>query len=363
MSAVITLYTGQPGNGKTLKVVAELEKLAQAGRLLYVHGIRELKIPHQPLDDPEKWYEVPDGAVVVIDECQKIFPPRSPGQRVPQKVSEFETLRHRGLEAIVITQNASLIDIELRKLVGHHIHVERFGGFEFAQVFEWPRCGTIENKRDRKDAQKDWWWFPARLYSLYKSAELHTIQRKMPKVAKYAIASFLFLALALPLSISYLRSGTVPDLGKNHSSTVQRSESAPTLAYSAVPAPVAQPLDYAESRIPRIDGLPQTAPAYDELTRPKRYPRPAACIAATDRCNCYSQDGTRLPMVPTSVCRNIVADGYFDDAQPDRPAVVASATPAAAVPLTSPVPQTAALPAPAVTATAPSSTRNPALWW
>lgn len=362
MSAVITLYTGQPGNGKTLRVVQQLEELQKAGRLLYVHGIKELQIPHQVLDDPEKWYEVPEGAIVVIDEAQKIFPPRGSSQKAGLKVTEFETLRHRGLEAILITQNPALIDIEIRKLVGKHFHIERLFGSHYATIYEWPRCGTPENQRDRKQAQKDLWKFPARVYSLYKSAEIHTIQRQIPKVAKQFAFYFVFALLIIPAVLYYLYSGNGPDLGAVDKPTGNRVESAaPVASVSALATTQAQ--DYAMARIPRIDGLPQTAPAYDELTRPKRYPRPAACIAATDRCTCYSQDGTRLPIVPTSVCRSIVADGYFDDAQPERPTAVATAAPSAQPTSSTLAAAPAVVASAAPTASVATTARNPALWW
>ncbi|MBK6279115.1 MAG: hypothetical protein IPF57_13690 [Gammaproteobacteria bacterium] len=92
---MITLITGTPGAGKTAWIVAELLKIQ--GRALYVDGIPELQISHEvagPLDDWMTW--APDGALIVVDECQRIWRPRGTGSKVPESVSALETHRHRG---------------------------------------------------------------------------------------------------------------------------------------------------------------------------------------------------------------------------------------------------------------------------
>src|SRR5690606_1076067 len=59
--------------------------------------------------------------------------------------------------------------------------------------------------------------------------------------------------------------------------------------------------------------------------KPVVAPYPAACIAAKDRCECFTQQGTRLPSTSADVCQQIVAKGYFVDwalPEPKAPAAV-----------------------------------------
>ena len=81
---MLYLYTGVPGSGKTLSVVAKLAKNKDfLDRPLYVDGIPDLdndKIPHLPIPDGETVQSWPDwappGAIIVVDECQRHFRPR-----------------------------------------------------------------------------------------------------------------------------------------------------------------------------------------------------------------------------------------------------------------------------------------------
>ena len=111
---MLTLITGAPGSGKSAALVSMLEELGVNGRPLYVNGITDLTIPHEPLEDPDKWFDtVPDGSVIILDEVQRYWRPRGPGQKVPPHISLLETHRHRGLDFYVITQGPNLIDSNL----------------------------------------------------------------------------------------------------------------------------------------------------------------------------------------------------------------------------------------------------------
>ena len=72
--------------------------------------------------------------------------------------------------------------------------------------------------------------------------------------------------------------------------------------------------------VPRVEAMPETAPAYDELRKPQDFPRPQ-CMASKKRgCQCYSQQGTLLRDYPRGLCRAYVKEGYFDPTrQPRRP--------------------------------------------
>jgi len=74
--------------------------------------------------------------------------------------------------------------------------------------------------------------------------------------------------------------------------------------------------EYLAAYTPRIAGLDYTSPAYDQLTQPKRVPVPAACVTMKTKCQCYTQQGTKL-QVNADQCGQIVRDGFFMAFDPD----------------------------------------------
>ena len=80
---MLTLITGQPGNGKSLYTISFVEAKRQAeSRPVFYYGIPDLTLPWTQLEDPTKWYECPEKSIIVIDEVQKVMPPRSEERRV-----------------------------------------------------------------------------------------------------------------------------------------------------------------------------------------------------------------------------------------------------------------------------------------
>ena len=68
---MLTLITGQPGNGKSLYTISFVEAKRQAeSRPVFYYGIPELTLPWTQLEDPTKWYECPEKSIIVIDEVQ-----------------------------------------------------------------------------------------------------------------------------------------------------------------------------------------------------------------------------------------------------------------------------------------------------
>lgn len=192
---MITLITGVPGSGKSAAMVQLIDALAAQGRPIYVDGVPELQVPHVALSDPTKWMEeVPDGAVVVIDEVQRVWRPRGNGSAVPPSVAALETHRHRGLDFIVITQNPMQVDPNVRRLAGRHIHLRDVGmlgrwWYEAPEAFDVARYKAAPiQKRYR---------LPKAVFAKYRSASLHVKpERGFPR-AVIAVAVCLVLGIGL----------------------------------------------------------------------------------------------------------------------------------------------------------------------
>lgn len=326
---MIELVTGLPGNAKTLFTIADIKARAEReGRQVFYHGISELTLDWELLDDPRNWASVPPNSIVVIDEAQKTFRNRSLGTQPPQFVTDLETHRHLGIDIVMITQHPSLIDPAVRRLAGRHRHLVRIWGMEASTVHRWDSVKDNCDK-SRNDSEKTKWVFDKSLYGVYKSAEVHTMKRSIPGRVKLMVVLALLAVCAAWFVVGFVKKKT-------------EASDASSVAAASVPVgdqlgrfggerskgrePVdqrADAQDYLWRETPRVAGLQSTAPKYDELTKPSRVPVPAACIQIGSvrdqraiRCKCYSQDGTPMG-VEFNMCIKIAQEGVFLDFNPD----------------------------------------------
>ena len=281
---MITLITGGPGAGKTAALMAILQSECQR-RALYVDGIPELQLPHVALEKPRDWMTaVEDGAAVVIDEVQRIWRPRGSAAAVPSDVAALETHRHRGLDFYLVTQHPNLLDANVRRLVGRHIHL-RDVGLLGRWWYEWPEATNPETFRSApiKKAYR----LPKKVFGQYKSASLHvkpirSVPRSLVVFALAAVAA-VFLVHRAYASLSDKISGA-----KTEAQKVAEG-------FQGVignPASVAFPAGVAASSVPAPPALtPAPAPV-----------RVVGCMATQKRCACFTEGGTTVS-VEWEVCQ------------------------------------------------------------
>jgi zona occludens toxin len=335
--AVCNLHTGLQGHGKTLLTLAHVEALRLGtNRPVFYSGIRELTLdwtefgapgpnPDKPwFTDPSKWYELPTGCIIVIDEAQRLFRPRGNGSPVPQFEQALETLRHNGQTLFLITQQPRLVSTHVRALCGVHRHYMRKFGFYWATCHEW--AGVRDNcDKTRKDSIATQVRYPTEYFAKYKSSEVHTVKAGLPLKVK--------LALLVPLAMLVL--AWYVFWGREW---LRKPSAAPGTA-AAAPAPgsaragpgsspgggdrgkswrAPQTVEALHASFkPRIPGLPFTAPRYDELTQPVRVPLVVGCVLqGTDQATqtgwCFTQQGNRLQL-PLQVMRAFIESGQFVD--------------------------------------------------
>lgn len=301
MSAPITLVTGLPGSGKTQStLVAVKEKAEKENRVVYYSGIPELTLPWLPLEKPEDWHKVPDGSIIVIDEAQRCFRPRGAGAVVPEHVSALETLRHRGFDLFLLTQHPMLLDANVRRLTGLHRHVVRVFGMARATIHEWGEINT-DPEKGRADSLRTTFNFQPEAYQWYKSAEVHTIKRKVPaRVWLLLCLPVLVVALGW-VAVRYLKKAGDPP----SAAAIKSVSASPTEGKAPEKNPIVE-------HVPRVSGLAFTAPVYDQVTRPVRAPYPAACVSMGGVCRCYTDQATVLD-VPKPMCQAIVQQGFYVD--------------------------------------------------
>lgn len=190
---MITLLTGAPGAGKTAQLVEWLRTL-YADRPLYVHGLNGLTLEHFPVDGNQWHTELPDGAILVIDEVQQVWRPRGPGHAPPASVQALETHRHRGIDVFLTTQKPNLLDANVRGLVGRHVHI-RDTGWLGRWLYEWPECS--ENLAWKTCAIKRRFKLPKAAFGLYKSASTHSSAAKTKSFMPLITAGLVLAALLL----------------------------------------------------------------------------------------------------------------------------------------------------------------------
>lgn len=336
---MITLITGAPGTGKTALTVSMLLELG-IDRPIFQMGIPNLLIDHFPTPPVEEWTEervspedpsirlpyftFPDNAIIVVDECQRVYRPRSISAKVPDHVAAFETHRHTGVDFILITQSPNLLDANVRRLVGRHIHIRNTSLGRY--TYEWPETGDCESKAARESSIKNRYKLPKKVFKLYKSAETHTKTKLGVHPGLIALSLCLLVLMG---GGSYLYSSMKAKISPEAAvpaKQVQGSGESKPHDLARLPAPPSLPGIGAggykrEDFDAVMPDVPHSARAYDQLRQVKVMPRVSACLASKTRCMCYTQQATRLD-ITEGECRRIAKDGDFDPYAENAPGQV-----------------------------------------
>lgn len=324
----ITLTTGTPGAGKTLRTLWDVEKLRkESGREVYYHGIKNLQLPWIQLDDDPKfdpeakpatfgvmcteWYKLPHGSIVVLDECQRIFRTRASGSAVPPHVSELETHRHKGFDLFIITQHPAIIDLNVRRQVQTHRHLKRRFGTQMVTMFSWE--GVKDNPdKSVSNALTSTFRYPKEVFTWYKSAEVHTVKAKIPLKVWFILAAPLLI-----IGLGFLAFMSMKDLSNEPTeetpflpgtTQVRPTENASQQQISAREKHGDEQMrEYYAAEQPRIVGMPWTAPKYDGLTQPSIAPIFEGCIIFKAEAWCYLHGGVKRK-VTLDFAQNFIAN-------------------------------------------------------
>ena len=319
---MITLITGAPGSGKSLILVDEfLREAKEQNRKIIADGIPDLVIDHEPAQTVDKWtkqvedassqdgkkllFDFPQGALVVIDECQRVFRPRKAGANVPAEVAAFETHRHQGLDFILITQHPGLLDSNVRRLVGRHLHI-RDVGFLGRWVYEWPEATDPDHFKTALVKRK--WKLPKKSFDLYKSSSLHVKPvRGFPTALKILMVSGVLLAGG----VYYATQSISKQLNPQETKTAQHGPAKEGLQKAV------QDYDPIADRLPKHPNYPESAPLYDGMRQVKAVPIIQTCMESKNDCKCYTQQMTRVH-VTGDYCKRFVHDPDFDPFREDQ---------------------------------------------
>lgn len=314
---MITFISGTPGAGKTLYTISKL-LLALVGtyadgqddngnpvrypRTIYTN-INGLLVDHELIDESNlaNWHEwAKPGSVIVFDEVQRHWKPRPNGSRVPAEIEALETHRHMGVDFILISQHPMLVDRNVHQLVGRHLHVRRMANAALAIVYEWDHCSrTLAYKAS---LSKAFWRYRKKDFKLYKSAEVHTKQKR-------AIPSLVYIiGLALAIAVWKIPESYSRIVGKGDAvklAAEQKAAEKPKTVTTVTQGPPPGEKPPREAAMPVLPAQISQVPAL------------AGCARLRDVCRCYDQNAQVLDR-PAELCQAQTAPA----AVPSTPAVL-----------------------------------------
>jgi len=230
----------------------------------------------------------------------------------------METIRHDGVRLELMTQRPTYIDAHIRGLVGVHEHLLRRNGKDESQLFRWdevedePKSDTARRKGDVSA-----YHFRPSLFQHYKSAEIHTVKRRINWRTKKGAAILGVVALMCAGIAWFFYDSVFASYTQGNEYVAASGDSAatPTKPEARNSTPVVDENDPVIKFMPRLAGLPWTAPAYDEFPV-MDYPRAFCMISGDQRieritCRCYTQQATPLDL-DDMTCISIAKNGYWD---------------------------------------------------
>jgi zona occludens toxin len=224
---MITVITGTPGAGKTLYAVSKLitplvgTQVPQEvdgvttmhPRTIYTN-INGLQLDHELVEHGPTWNKdaqdtghnlglhnwhewAKPGSVIVVDEFQKLWPPRPNGASVPPDVSALDTHRHMGVDFILLTQNVMNVDRHVHGLCNRHLHIRRLANMGLATVYEWDMLSKALQFKSAMNRTA--WRYKKADFAKYRSAQLHTKQpRSLPGVLWFVLFGILGTSFLAP---------------------------------------------------------------------------------------------------------------------------------------------------------------------
>lgn len=330
--AQIVLVTGKPRIGKTAFVVEMLMfDEYYKGRKLFTN-IRGLDLPHHEPPEGHTWEDLHIwlqwkeniGSLVVYDEVQNLFPQRSPGSKMPENVAWLNVHGHSAIDLIFITQSPKIIDLNLREVVGKHIHIaaNKMGGLTRLEWNEVALNPTAQAPNALSSSHK----IREEVFQHYKSAEAHTGHSHVKSRWYYAI---IFLLIFIPIIL-----GLTGFMGykmyksykaKAYGTNEAQAASAPAVLSgndknaidpngSMMPDVQKNQSMQPEMFVPTMAERPESKPIYDNIRQVKQYERIAGCLkGGKTGCTCYSDQGTKLKEITQTMCMDYAENGLpFD---------------------------------------------------
>lgn len=271
MSALISLYAGTPGSGKTYEAVKRILSALKKknGRRVYtnIDGInttecREWIMIQTGLDSDELdqrlivysddqltefWKHTEDGSLIVFDEIQRVFPSIDYNTQKNKELAAWaSTHRHHGIDIIFISQHPERVGPAIRNLFEWVYHYRKINFFGKAVQKKYMRSVYAGDEIRGKPLDKSYLTYDPKVFLAYQSYVAKDMQEhKMDNfvnVLKHPIFFFIPVALCLVLYFGSKSSFATGDLfgASKYQAEIQKRKNAPVsgVQNNSVPVPV-----------------------------------------------------------------------------------------------------------------------------
>lgn len=338
---MITILTGQPGNGKTSKIINVIREAHLQGRIVYTVGIPKLLLPtiqisreklktwHErteitntekqaykitgkfdPLADFNRYCTEPansgeptylldnfvEGSLIIVDEAHKGFEPTS-SNSVPDYVAYLSEHRHHGLDFLFVSQDPSFLHDKVHKQAIRHWHIRK--EWLGRKIYEWSEAQMQPKSPASKltGVSKRYTVDPT-TFDLYESASIHTVvKHKTPLMFYFAV----FVLIAVPIACYLV-------YNRMHDKFIPVKKDT---IIDSVPLAVTKPiLPVLPSNAPSLASyLPFVYENVQAVSTHFDWSKIGACMVFKGSCRCYGDAGERL-VVPDTSCREAVSSGW-----------------------------------------------------
>jgi len=315
----MTLITGTPGAGKTIRLLVEgllaigikswtdvddlRSQYKKQGRLVVAVGVDGLIDGlFDRVDTVNDWGDYPDGTLFLVDEAWKWWGPEHEKNDFVKLLAEH---RHQGMDFIFTCQMPSQLGKTCKALTDRHLHVTRKFNTKVTQIYEWPNVVSNPNSQTQRVlAIAIDWVHPVNVFELYKSASVHTMKRRLPwrviMIPIVAVGVMVLIGFGIKFALS---------IGDNAESLAAPVEPQGEQGTANRTDPIRTPEEYLNQFQPRVASQPWSAPIYDGM-KPSKAPR-LFCISTADSCTCMTQQGTKWTLDERS-CRVIARWGQYE---------------------------------------------------
>nr|DAI58069.1 MAG TPA: zonular occludens toxin [Inoviridae sp.] len=325
--AAITLITGKPRIGKTAFAV-ELLMFDDfyKGRKIF-SNINGLLIDHHKPPEGHSWEDMHEwlkwkeniGSVVIYDEVQYLFPTRFSGSKMPENVAFLNIHGHYGIDMILITQSAKLLDVNLREVVNKHIHIaaNKMGGLT---RLEWNEV-ALNPTQQARNALSSSHKIRQEVFEYYKSAEVHTAHSHVKSRWYYVIIAMLFVLPCILGLVGFMgykmyqgykdKAGMTTQVEEPKEATGFKNPLDPESQKEMMPQSGIQGQNLKpEDFVPTLAEKPESKPIYNSVRQVKTFEYPVGCVdGGKSGCTCYSSQGTPLKEITKAMCKDYAHNG------------------------------------------------------
>lgn len=239
---MISLFTGLPGQGKTLSIIIRLYSLNEAKetRTIYIAGIDHLKTDKLPNLDIElidyeqakNWKAFKSGSLIIIDEAQHWAEQRAKG-KAPTYITELSEHRHGGYDFWLITQDPRLLDAWARRLINYHQNVKRLFNTKIQLYYIWDKVqDDLKDRREIRYARKKFGFLKQEHFDLYESSVENNLKGSFPLGVVLGLSLIFLLPVLGYFAYDFVKNFNSPVNGSSSDVTnkdIQKAQS-PTVA-------------------------------------------------------------------------------------------------------------------------------------